>query len=117
MQVPSHLFEFFARDPSVIQAWARKYPETRAVQKSSDIPGGQPPPLELIKEEFSYRSDFAAIEIQNQLLYALVDQVIDLTSSILCNFSCFICAAIWPHLLSVHFWSENHARLPRTIWC
>jgi len=78
VEVPSHLFEHFARDPRVVRSWARKEHELinhihPPCQLATDMPG-TPPPLELIEEALVKRQEFAAIEVQTQLLYALVDQ-------------------------------------------
>lgn len=86
VQVPSHLFEHFARDPRVVLRWARRLQDVPAQWKGDlkqqqqegdacEEPAGDPPPLELVEEALVSRQEFAAIEVQTQLLLALVDQV------------------------------------------
>eukprot|EP01038_Epipyxis_sp_PR26KG_P013215 gene13215-17714_t len=62
IEVPSHLFEFFARDPYVVSLWAKHWLTN------------QPIPLELIRNALQKKDDFSGIELQVQLLYALTDQ-------------------------------------------
>ena len=62
VEVPSHLFEYFARSPSIIQQWARNHRT------------GQRPPLLLLEEALLARNPFGAIETQTQLLLSAADQ-------------------------------------------
>lgn len=69
VEVPSHLFEYFARDPNVIVKWA-KHHQTN-----------QSPSLKLLSDSLSTTKDFAGIEYQTQILYAVIDQV----NTLICN--------------------------------
>jgi len=62
VEVPSHLFEHFARCPAVLAQWARHH-----------ATGSRPPPG-LLEEALHAKQAFAAVEQQNQLLYSLADQ-------------------------------------------
>lgn len=55
-QIPSHLFEYFARSKSMLQAWA-------------GVPG------DLVEEALAERDQFGRMELQSQLLYSAADQV------------------------------------------
>jgi len=74
VEVPSHLFEHFARCPSVLPLWARHHHT------------GEPPSPGLVKAALEEKKAFRALEMQNQLLYSLADQFVfgpemgDLTS-------------------------------------
>lgn len=61
-QIPSHLFEHFARCPSVVTQWARHHTT------------GQRLPADLLEEALLAKNAFSALELQNQLLYSLADQ-------------------------------------------
>lgn len=76
VEVPSHLFEHFARNATVIQSWARKESDVDHYQlcDTSDTLPGAAPPLDLIEKAIATRTLFAATEAQTQLLYALADQ-------------------------------------------
>lgn len=63
-EVPSHLFEYFARTPSVIAMFARHFQTNET------------PSLSLISDTLRTRDNFQAIELQNQLLYSAADQFI-----------------------------------------
>lgn len=58
-----------------MQLWARKEHEVELGAEGGAERGGEQPPLQLIEEALVSRQEFAAIEVQTQLLYALVDQV------------------------------------------
>ena len=62
VEVPSHLFEYFASEPSLLQRWGRHY----ATGKSA--PDG------LFEEALEQRRSSELLEVQAQLLYALCDQ-------------------------------------------
>ena len=62
VEVPSHLFEFFARTPSVVTSWARHYRTHERL------------PSSLLEDVLMTRRRFASIDMQHQLLYAAVDQ-------------------------------------------
>lgn len=59
----------------MVRSWARKESDLQFMADAKQIPAGDPPPLNLIEEALVNRQEFAAIELQTQLLYALVDQV------------------------------------------
>ncbi|CAM9115890.1 unnamed protein product [Ectocarpus fasciculatus] len=62
-EIPSHLFEYFARDPRVLSQWARHHCT------------GEPIPHDLLLALGDHRNPHAAMQTQLQLLYAAVDQV------------------------------------------
>ncbi len=62
VEVPSHLFEYFARSPSIIQQWARHHRT------------GQKPPVLLLEEALLSRNPFGAVETQTQILLSAADQ-------------------------------------------
>jgi len=62
VEVPSHLFEYFSRHPSVIRRWARHYKT------------GQTIPKGLIEDALAAKKSFLAIELQTQILYSAADQ-------------------------------------------
>lgn len=62
VEVPSHLFEHFAKCPALLTRWGRHH-ET-----------GRPPSLALVEEALAAKAGFRAIEAQTQLLYSLADQ-------------------------------------------
>jgi len=62
VEVPSHLFEFYARSPSVINQWARHHIT------------GKPIPSGLLEEALKSKVSFGAIEMQTQILYSAADQ-------------------------------------------
>jgi Zn-dependent oligopeptidase len=55
--------EYFAREPSVIQRWARHYITGEVV------------PKQLLLDALEKKEDFAAIDLQTQILLAAADQV------------------------------------------
>jgi mitochondrial intermediate peptidase len=63
VEVPSHIFEYFARSPEVIASWAK--------HRSS----GASPSVGLIADALHAQEQFKAIELQTQILYAMADQV------------------------------------------
>jgi intermediate peptidase len=63
-QIPSHLMEHFARDPNVIRQWARHH------LTNEKIPEG------LLEDALDHKTDFAAIELQHQVLLSGADQVL-----------------------------------------
>lgn len=63
VEVPSHLFEYFARDPRILALWAKR---------SSD---GSPLPVELAQEALATRNAMAPVSLRYQLLYSAIDQV------------------------------------------
>ena len=62
VEVPSHLFEYFARSPKIIQQWARHHRT------------GQKPPVLLLEEALLSRNPFGAVETQTQILLSAADQ-------------------------------------------
>ena len=64
VEVPSHLFEYFSRHPSIIRRWALHH-------KS-----GQPIPHGLIENALLAKKSFLAIELQTQILYSAADQYV-----------------------------------------
>ena len=62
VEVPSHLFEYFARSPNIIQQWARHHRT------------GQKPPVLLLEEALLSRNPFGAVETQTQILLSAADQ-------------------------------------------
>ncbi len=82
IEVPSHLLEYFARSPEVIARWARHHRT------------GEAPPLELLKDALSYRGEFGAIELQNQVLFSAVDQVRHFQCLFFCLLSDGVCGAV-----------------------
>lgn len=54
---------------------------------AGDVLPGSPPPLALVEAALVHRQQFAALEVQSQLLYALVDQVCSLSA---CGLSCLV---------------------------
>lgn len=62
VEVPSHLFEYFASEPSLLQRWGRHY------ASGSSAPEG------LFEEMVEQRRSTEILEVQGQLLYALCDQ-------------------------------------------
>lgn len=64
VEVPSHLFEYFARESSVVATWARHY------NSGVSIPSG------LLEEALEMKSSFQAIDLQTQLLYSAADQFV-----------------------------------------
>ena len=62
VEVPSHLFEYFARDSRILSQWA-----THHTNKA-------PLPAHLIDEANSHKNRFAGIEILTQVLYSSIDQ-------------------------------------------
>jgi intermediate peptidase len=64
VEVPSHLFEYFSRESSVVSTWARHY------NSGKSIPSG------LLEEALDMKSSFQAIDLQMQLLYSAADQFV-----------------------------------------
>lgn len=62
-QVPSHLFEYFARCPDVVRTWARHHRSGEA------LPSG------LLESVLERRGDQSALELQSQILFSAADQV------------------------------------------
>jgi len=62
-QVPSHLFEYFARSPEVVRTWARHY------RTGESLPSG------LLESVLARRGDQSALELQSQILFSAADQV------------------------------------------
>jgi mitochondrial intermediate peptidase len=62
VEIPSHLFEFFASDVRCLSLWARHYKT------------GERAPDSLILEALKYKRNFESIEVGTQILYSLVDQ-------------------------------------------
>jgi hypothetical protein len=83
----------------VVQSWARREHEVGVGVEGGCAPGrrgaaeppggavlpGEPPALQLIEEALLDRQEFAALEVQTQLLYALVDQVGACYDTLLCS--------------------------------
>ncbi len=65
--------EFFARDPQVIRQWARHY------ITNERIPDG------LLESALDNKADFAAIELQHQVLLSGADQVFYIVYLFLCD--------------------------------
>ena len=63
-QVPSHLFEYFARTPSVVRQSAKHY------LTNEEVPTG------LVEEALYQRKDLHALEMQSQILYSAADMVL-----------------------------------------
>jgi hypothetical protein len=63
LQIPSHLFEYFARDARVLRKWAR--------HRST----GEPIPEELLQAVTAHRNPHGGMLTAMQLFYAAVDQV------------------------------------------
>ena len=64
VEVPSHLFEYFSRNPKVIRNWARHH------KTGSPIPSG------LIEDALKAKKSFLAIELQTQILYSAAGFII-----------------------------------------
>lgn len=64
VEVPSHLFEYFSRHPSIIRRWARHH------QTGQLIPHG------LLEDALDAKKSFVAIELQTQILYSAADQYV-----------------------------------------
>ena len=64
VEVPSHLFEHFARSPELLLRWGRH------------ASSGRQPSLSLVREALAARNSFAAIDAQTQLLYSFADQAV-----------------------------------------
>lgn len=64
VEVPSHLFEYYARSPKVLSQWARHHVT------------GKPAPSGLLEEALKTKGSFKAIDLQTQLLYSAADQFI-----------------------------------------
>ena len=64
VEVPSHLFEYFAQDPSLLRKWSEHHES------------GHQAPVGLFEEVLANRSSLEALETQAQLLYSLSDQYI-----------------------------------------
>ena len=62
VEVPSHLFEYFASEPALLQRWGRHHAT------------GQAAPAGLFEEALHQRRYTEALEVQSQLLYSLCDQ-------------------------------------------
>eukprot|EP01034_Spumella_vulgaris_P025754 gene25754-32243_t len=62
IEVPSHLMEYFARSPEVVSLWARHHLT------------GERVPQQLVRDALSRKGDFAAIELQQQVLFSAADQ-------------------------------------------
>ena len=62
VEVPSHLFEYFASEPALLQRWGRHHAT------------GQAAPAGLFEEALQQRRYTEALEVQSQLLYSLCDQ-------------------------------------------
>ena len=62
--MPSHLFEYFARDSRVLRSWARHFQT------------GESLPLDLLEEALNDKNEFGALEVQKQILYSVADQYI-----------------------------------------
>ncbi|GIL91162.1 hypothetical protein Vretifemale_18866 [Volvox reticuliferus] len=73
VEVPSHLFEYFASDPRVMAVLARDRSATAAGADGA-MEDGEPLPEGLLKELVAGRSVTAALELQQQLVLSLVDQ-------------------------------------------
>ncbi len=81
--------EFFARDPQVIRQWARHY------ITNERIPDG------LLESALDNKADFAAIELQHQVLLSGADQVFDIIYLFLCD--SYLCLSLSLSLsLSIH---------------
>ena len=63
MEVPSHLFEYFASDPELLQRWGRHHVT------------GLPAPPGFFDDALVQRRTTEILEVQAQLLYALCDQM------------------------------------------
>jgi mitochondrial intermediate peptidase len=63
-EVPSHLFEYYARSPEVIATWARHFISKEFVSK------------DLVIEAFAKKSLFRGLDVQGQVFYSAVDQEI-----------------------------------------
>ncbi|GLI62332.1 hypothetical protein VaNZ11_004940 [Volvox africanus] len=73
VEVPSHLFEYFASDPRVMALLARDRSASPAGADGAPE-DGEPLPAGLLKELVAGRSATAALELQQQLVLSLVDQ-------------------------------------------
>ena len=62
VEVPSHLFEYFARDSRVLSKWAKHY-QTKT-----------PLPAHFIEEANETKNRFAGIDILTQVMYSSIDQ-------------------------------------------
>ncbi|CAG9460298.1 unnamed protein product [Pedinophyceae sp. YPF-701] len=60
-EVPSHLWEHFARDPAAVQSFAR--------HRSS----GDPLPVEVLERHFAASEAFAGMDLQQQVFFSLLD--------------------------------------------
>lgn len=63
-EVPSHLFEYYARSPEVIATWAKHFISKELVSK------------DLLIEAFAKKSMFRGLDVQGQVFYSAVDQEI-----------------------------------------
>eukprot|EP01035_Chromulina_nebulosa_P019276 gene19276-25133_t len=61
-EVPSHLFEYFARSPEVISQWAYHYKTKERI------------PIQLLEKSLLITNQLGSLEIQRQILYSVVDQ-------------------------------------------
>lgn len=81
-QIPSHLFEYFARDGRVLSQWARHYETNKAAPAgkkylpSSNCDNASSYPLELLDAVTNFSNPTGAMELQQQLFLSSVDQVI-----------------------------------------
>ncbi|EFJ50295.1 hypothetical protein VOLCADRAFT_88756 [Volvox carteri f. nagariensis] len=73
VEVPSHLFEYFASDPRVMGLLARDRSGC-AAGAGGDAEEGEPIPEELFRQLAAGRSVAAALELQQQLVLSLADQ-------------------------------------------
>ncbi|KXZ54341.1 hypothetical protein GPECTOR_5g423 [Gonium pectorale] len=74
VEVPSHLFEYFAADPRVMALLAR---DRSGCAKGADggPDDGEPLPPELLRELLAGRAATSALELQQQLVLSLADQL------------------------------------------
>lgn len=73
VELPSHWFEHFARDPRVLSQFALH------------VTTGQPVPKELLEQHLRTRKVFPAIDLQQQLVQALFDQAIYGPEAVTCE--------------------------------
>jgi mitochondrial intermediate peptidase len=63
VEVPSHLFEYFANDPRCLKRWAKHH-----ITGETNIPSG------LLEEALFTKNSYESIDASMQILYSLVDQ-------------------------------------------